>query len=371
MLKDLLIKNKKIHYLGYTLKKINDKNYIERTLYPEINPYSLITEERGDAHEGEVFGEVSCFPMSGFGAALMNTVLCVYYCHLMGLSPYVSFPKDWILTERTEINGTMNPFQYYYRQLSDIGEQDIQKVKRVAIISPHMSYCMKRYIDAECGDEYHYSEKVLRKMGEIYSRYFKLNATVDLMLQEDRKMLGDMTRCLGLHIRRGGMQLGATGHPNLPEFTDYMQAVNILLEKGEYNKVFLSTDDKATVEMVRNALDVEVLAYDCVRSEGAYDNWMDPVSERINHKYLSGYEVLRDCYGMADCSSLVMGLSKVPWLSRVIKRSKGEDFGACVVIDKGLVQKGVDPGKTYDLGIANAKMLDTPGFRMQKCKESL
>lgn len=58
--------------------------------------------------------------------------------------------------------------------------------------------------------------------------------------------------------------------------------------------------------------------------------------ERVEHKYLLGLEVVRDMYALSYCNGLIAGLSQVSICSRIVKKSRKEEYEYLKIIDHGL-----------------------------------
>ena len=62
----------------------------------------------------------------------------------------------------------------------------------------------------------------------------------------------------------------------------------------------------------------------------------DTFSDRPLHRYKLGLELLRDIYTLANCDSLVCGLSQVSFAARYVNLAIGKKFGEVVIIDHGV-----------------------------------
>ena len=143
-------------------------------------------------------------------------------------------------------------------------------------------------------------------------------------------------RILAVHVRGTDFKQHYNGHPVQVSIEEYCQAAAKLFYDKHYEKVFLATDDLDAVERFQKEFGSRLLFYrDVVRSKGN-DTVMHSLSERENHHYLLGVEVLRDVYSMAQCDGLVAGLSQVSYAARIQKKSVGEEYGDLVILDKGI-----------------------------------
>ena len=100
----------------------------------------------------------------------------------------------------------------------------------------------------------------------------------------------------------------------------------------------MATDDKKTVEQFQMAFGDKLVYYkDVVRSDGD-ETVMKSQSQRENHHYLLGLEVLRDMLTLAACDGLAAGLSQVSYSARIQKKSMGQEYRDLVVLNKGINQ---------------------------------
>ena len=63
---------------------------------------------------------------------------------------------------------------------------------------------------------------------------------------------------------------------------------------------------------------------------------MKSTSERENHHYKLGLEVLRDMYTLSCCNGIIAGLSNVSIFARIVKLSRGCDFEFMNYLNKGI-----------------------------------
>lgn len=78
---------------------------------------------------------------------------------------------------------------------------------------------------------------------------------------------------------------------------------------------------------------------DVLRSNGQ-ETVMNSISNRENHHYMLGLEVLRDMLTLARCDGMVAGLSQVSIAARIQKASYNKEYEDLVIIDKGMNYHG-------------------------------
>ncbi len=77
---------------------------------------------------------------------------------------------------------------------------------------------------------------------------------------------------------------------------------------------------------------------DTLRS-GNHSGAHESISERPLHHYKLGLEVLRDIYTLANCDSLVCGLSQVSIAAQYINAAIGRKFKKVVILNNGINEK--------------------------------
>lgn len=106
--------------------------------------------------------------------------------------------------------------------------------------------------------------------------------------------------------------------------------------KKAFQKIFLATDEKSAVERFEKEFPGKVFYFqDVYRGEGNTSIAFSQ-SDRPNHHYRLGYEVLRDMYALAFCDGLVAGLSQVVNCARIVKESSGEEYDTLCIINNGI-----------------------------------
>lgn len=275
--------------------------------------------------------EASC---SGFFADHNRLLAMLYFADKYDMKPVVKYHAGYCYAEKHPVNGTENPFEYYFEQPAGIGLDSISACKRVFRSRKENSYEVNKLCNDPNG--YARSEEYLNEMARITAKYIRLNAIVRTKMEEEiYKLLGDGS-VLGVHIRGTDFKQNYNGHPVVVGIDEYLEATADTLEKGGYEKVFLATDDSAALEKYRKHFGNRVVFYqDVVRSDGE-DTVMHSMLSRENHHYLLGYEVLRDMYTLSVCDGLIAGLSQVSYAARIQKKSSGKEYRTLTILDKGI-----------------------------------
>lgn len=146
---------------------------------------------------------------------------------------------------------------------------------------------------------YSYNEEYFQRAGAIANLYLKRNPMMaDTMDRVIREKLGEY-RVLGVHVRINSFKVKNLGHPIAGNIDDYIEKVRLYVKEHHFEKIFLATLEKETVELFQYYFGSEmVLYYDGVSRSKLGSETTDEVP------YKKGYEVMRDAYTLASCEGL-------------------------------------------------------------------
>lgn len=275
---------------------------------------------------------------SGFFADHRKLLGYLYFADYYGLCPVVKYGKGYSYAEREPVNGTDNPFEYYFKQPAGVSLSDISVAKRVLKSRKENAFLVSQKYSIDKG--YEFSEDYLAELGRVSAKYICLNDDTESWMQEQMKEVLGGKKTLGVHVRGTDFKRNYMGHPVKVETEEYIEATWRLLEKADYDRIFLATDDSGAVRNFQMQFGNRVVFYqDVVRSDGN-ETVMKSNSERKYHHYLLGREVLRDAWTLGHCDGLVAGLSQVSMNARILKKAGGADYLDVVILDKGMNRKG-------------------------------
>lgn len=275
---------------------------------------------------------------SGFFADHNRLLSYLYYADYFGLCPVVEYSKGYSYAEKEPVNGTCNPFEYYFRQPGGVSLQTLSDANMVIKCRKENAALAGKLNDT--GKGYDFSEEYLNELGRISAKYIRLNDIVEPWMQDQiTKCLGEK-KTLGVHVRGTDFKRNYKGHPIKISTEEYLAAAKKIFGDTSYEQVFLATDDVEALELFRKEFGDKLCCYaDVVRSSGD-ETVMKSTAERKNHHYLLGLEVLRDVCTLAVCDSLVAGLSQVSFAARIWKKSMSGEYERISVLDKGMNLSG-------------------------------
>ena len=334
-------KIKQLKFALYCYKKGQDSRFV-RTVKQLTDKNNLIyVESYGNKQNSDTVFFIDMEEShSGFFAEHNRLLAMLYFADKYDMKPVVKYHKGYCYAEKKPVNGTMNPFEYYFEQPAGISLEELKSYKRVFRSRKENSYEVNKLCDDPNG--YTRSEEYLNEMARITAKYIRLNSIVeDKMSKEISELLGinrnsQNNKILAVHVRGTDFKQNFNGHPVNVGIDEYLETTIHTFEKGGYDKVFLATDDTLALEKYRKQFGDKVVFYeDVVRSDGN-DTVMHSQMSRENHHYLLGYEVLRDMYTLAACDGLIAGLSQVSYAARIQKKSTGKDYSDLIILNKGI-----------------------------------
>lgn len=326
-------KMEQLKFAVYCFKKSKNARFIKRVkaLEEENNVVSL--ESYGDKTT-DIYYLIDMKEIkTGFFAVHNKMLTLLYFADKYGLKPVIRYDESFPYAENHSVNGTDNPFEYYFKQPSDVTPEALCGNKCVLVSRKENSNLANQL--NEDGNGYSRSEQFLKELAGVSGKYIRLNETVEKQLNEEI-IVPKNEKTLGVHVRGTDFKKNYNGHPVQIKVEDYLQTAIEVFDKGKYEKVFLATDDLEAIFRFKNQFGDKLLVYEgVVRSDGD-DTVMNSKSTRENHHYLLGLEVLRDMYSLATCDGLIAGLSQVSYAARIQKMSEEKEYSDLVILDKGI-----------------------------------
>lgn len=328
--------NERIQFAWDCLKRSGDDRFCKRVREIGQDVELVSIERMAEDAEAEIVYFIDMEEShSGFFAEHNRLLSMLYFADYYHLIPVVRYHSGFCYAEDHPVNGTTNPFEYYYEQPGGISLDEMNTHACVIKSRKENSFITRPLNDGQ--DSYDKSERYLQEMGRITAKYIRLNQTVRERINADIATLGvnPENRTLAVHVRGTDFKQHFNGHPVIITVEEYLaEAVRLFREKN-YDKVFLATDDSDAVAAFEKEFGENLLYYHDVTRSNGDDTVMHSTSTRENHHYLLGLEVLRDVYTMAACQGLVAGRSQVGYGARIQKYSTGVNYDDLKIIDKG------------------------------------
>lgn len=322
-------------YIKRIIKNINNDEYKKWVVFGQEDPYTVKFESLGNLlKDKNILIIKNESPKHGFFAEFRITLNCLDFAERFHFEPYVFYGKDFCYAEKSLINGSYNPFEYYFEQPTGLKYDEVMSASNV-VYAPNFHGDIVEQLNQK-PFSYEIDEEYIDHMAGVMKRNIRFNAETKNYLEKNIGEIIGNRNVLGIHYRGTDFKQNYNRHPVALTLENQIAKVKEIMESGEYEKIFLATDDVSAIEQYSKTFREQVVYYqDVCRSE---DNKSVAFSEnkRKHHHYLLGLEVLRDMYTLANCKGLVSGVSQVSNAARIMKRSLGERYTHEVVINMGI-----------------------------------
>ncbi len=238
-----------------------------------------------------------------------------------------NFVIDWQnyitpYNEEFPIKGTKNCWEYFFNQplsVDNITSENqplyISEDKYPYSIVPH-------YGTNNIGKEGFPKKSQIKRI----NHFVELNCPLREDVKQEFDKLStslDLQNCLGIHIRGTDMN-NTAGHNKPASLSLTIAKIKKALNKSKLKNIFLCTDEQKIKDKLVLEFGEKIKTLDVYRSSDGKEGIHLETSEnnRNNHKYLLGYEVLRDAYLLGKCNSLVCGKSNVAYAAIVFNNCK-------------------------------------------------
>lgn len=319
-LTEKIVKNKRIYFLLRCIKRFNDDEFINDVLSIYNNPNVVCLRNRSGMENQDVIlynMNKSFGSGSGFFATFNHILEHLWCADFWGLKPIISIGEGWPYYEIGGVDNVYNAWEYYFQQYEG---RKTEEIENSSFIVDYFCGEMGEVFPKLKHEAYGFTEEYLTEMGRIMRKYIRLNETTYKYITSEINSTLKNKKTLGVQIRMGGMLYAPSNHPVVPTLDEYVKEIKQGFFKGSFEQIYLATDDVRAVKRMQDEFGDRVVYYkDVIRVEGMLSTY-DVPSQRKNHKYLCGLEVLRDMYTLTFCDGLVAGLSQVSIASQIAKK---------------------------------------------------
>lgn len=272
----------------------------------------------------------------GFCATLTFVIYFLLFAREHGLAPVIKMSGSFAYYDEEKSKEIDNPWEYYFEPVgSQYDEKNALNVCYCNYL--HMGLMRQRYDLSSYKVENYYDESIFDNCSPLIREYLVIKPSIVIEAQEFLKPVTEKDgKVLGVHFRGTDYVKGYNDHPVFVNEEQTIEEIKKALATGSFNAVFLATDDADVCGRIRDAIpDTDIMLYpDVFRSSGDTSVAFSK-SERKNHKYLLGYEIVRDMYTLSICDGLVAGKSSVGFMSNLYKHSRNEVYEYMHIIDNG------------------------------------
>ena len=331
------IKNK-LEFAGYCYTQGDDQRFVQTVKETGKRPEFVFLEKgEGDRITAPFYHIYMEESKSGFFADHNKLLEYLFFADFYQLTPVVEYTDQFCYAESHPVNGTTNPFEYFFEQPAGVGLDEMRNSSTI-IHSRKDNIMLAKNLNVK-QDGYTKSENYLEQMARISSKYIRLQPRIREWIEKEQEkniFFAVQGNILGVHIRGTDFKRNYNGHPVAVSLDEYEEEVDNLLNCKKYEKIFLATDDENAIEQFERKFSGKVIFYKgVIRSKGD-ETVMKSESDRENHHFKLGLEVLRDMYTLAQCDGLIAGLSQVSFAARIQKMAMGKQYCDMRILDKGL-----------------------------------
>lgn len=279
----------------------------------------------------------------GFCALWIYFLNRLSFSDRMGFYHVINWYHSDFYQEHEEYKGTNNIFEYYFEQPAGISVTDAKESDSVIFDYNCDDYDFYSVFHPGSDGDYKFSSKDIENFGIIQKKYIHLHPDLEKKIfTQINSLIGNGEKVLAVHARGGDTKVGYKNHPIPTSAFDYLEEVKNVMQQELFDYVFLATDDLDILKLFQEEFPNKVLFYsDVNRSKGDVANFWGN-SERENHHYKLGEELIRDVYTLAKCSGIICGMSYVSIMAQIIKESNNESYNYFKRIFKGIAKDGID-----------------------------
>lgn len=298
------------------------------------NPNVLEICKYGDEYRGQIIYHIGAFGHAvGFFAEFLYTLIRLYFAEDRGFTPFVNWDEEFLYFEGKGIDGEYNAFLYYFDPVSDV--KSIESAAHVL----HSADCHVHQVQ-DCLNTHGYmvSEEYMDSLSRMIRKYIRYNKKTLAYLERGYETLIGNKKALAVHFRGTDYRRQYNNHPVFVTIEKEIETVRELLTAKDYEVIFLATDEKEALAVFRREFGDMVKAFDDVwRAEEGDESVAYSSSDRENHHYLLGLEVLRDEYMLTRCDGLVCGISNLTLSARMMRKAWYEkEYDDLVILDYNL-----------------------------------
>ncbi len=334
--KSFLQRHPKLNYLQRCFRRRKNKDFVDEVMSIGHDPLRLRVLNLGQENQGKMIYIAKTMGCDGFFAELRYLLNELYFADKLGLIPVLTMSEKSSYAESEPINGTTNPFEYYFLQPTEI---TLESAKKSFAVVEH-NWIQRRFIKTDLDYKSGYApiDEYFDVMSKLIKKYLRFNDDTKVKVCDVAKeLLGD-GKTLGIHIRGADFKRHYANHPNIVTIKEYAESVEQTLKENNFDKIFLATDDSEAIETFEKKFGDKLVYYkDVIRTDGD-ETVMKSTIDRPLHHYNLGIEVIRDSYTLSLCSGLIAGLSNVSIFSRLLKQSEGKKYDYLKILDKGIKQ---------------------------------
>lgn len=238
-----------------------------------------------------------------------------------------------------KINGTMNPWEYFWEQPGRIALDDAYKSKNVVLSK--RSWFMQWNMGY---DAHEYSDKQTISMFYGLMKQAELNKNTQIYIsKKENGLFPKESKILGVAVRYGGHSTNCyyhgSGHPIQPAVNELVELVKRRYEEWNMDYIFLTSDEQSAVEDFDKIFGDKLIVLPRKRCrEGRTYNKQNPnPMYTMENIYQTSLDYLTEMELLAKCSALIGSITSGLRYAIIRNNMKYEH---CEIIERGFFESG-------------------------------
>ena len=352
-LREMINRNDKLYAIERVIRNMDDHKLIELILnyYKSRSECTSITiSHNGEKYPTELiyyipyWWENGALSITGIGfcAALRRLLELLFFSDHFRFTPVVYWGNVATYYDSSMDTVTKNAFEYYFEPVSNIDYREIGECKNIIEAGRNGRF----FINSQT--PYSVTQDEINLLADIYRKHIHPNEKTRDYIDENVKSILKHEKVLGVHVRGTDYNRCEKDIPIPISAEEFLITVRNITIQEKYDQIFIATDDANILKAFRCEFEDRLLFYSDTFRSDTHNGVQTTISDRPLHQYKLGLEVLRDIYTLANCDSLVCGLSQVAFAARYVNIAIGRRFNKVVVIDHGVNEEnGIEAIKMF------------------------
>lgn len=274
-----------------------------RKTFGTLNADKTFYVIRGVDHHQKYYRGVAMNLLANYSYVLTH----IMYAETKGWLPIVDQTKDPVNTkENYPINGTENPWEYFWEQPIPYSLEEVYQSKNV-VLSKRSWFPQW---DLGYSAEKHLDPSVIQLYYSLSKRIPLNQNTANYVSEVSQSLFKNGKRFLGVSMRRGGHakedSYHAPNHPIQPTPEEMLQIVQKRINEWDIDFVFLATEEQQYIDFFKNFLGEKLIFMPRRRYNGwkKYKENENPLYQP-GQKYQTALEYLTEMELLAKCHCLI------------------------------------------------------------------
>jgi hypothetical protein len=259
-----------------------------------INPNKLMSF--GKKNRNKKFYLIRVEPGGGFFSIFFSILINIKLANKKRYIPFVDLENFHTkYNQKKKVRDTYNSWEYYFNKISNYNLTSIYQSKNV--------YFSKKNINTRD----YIKDHEFRTYKKIITKYVKINNFIKKIVENFEKKNFKDKKVLGVHFRGTDMKT-TPSHPFPPTFTQVTFLIDKLLNKYQYNKIFIITEQLDYLNRLKKRYKNKIIFFDSYRSNKSK---IFHETSRNNHRYLLGRDILIETLLLSKTDMIISSKTNV------------------------------------------------------------